>query len=169
MTHNAELSRNDDASDPLGLHRETNSVYIGPSCPAGCCGCRFIFTTQSGALELEAEDHLHDARIERAGHLAEVAGSVVGRDGREVGMVEHVEKFAAELECAVLADVEVLVERHIEIHQSWSANDARTRVAEITRRGSGECVAVEPLIHGFRSAQGGTGEIGADGQTLPGD
>src|SRR2546427_424551 len=68
------------------------------------------------SLEIKLQSKLDDSSITRRENLTK-SGAVAGNIRRsEIGAVEGIEKFSAELEAHPLSDVEVLGEREIEVH-----------------------------------------------------
>ena len=106
-------------------------------------------------LVVELQRELNDSRWRRrdADRAERAACNVQARDS-EVGPVERVEEFGAELEVLRLGQMQVFRQREIEVDQARSAHHANAGGPEhlsLTRINRGECGGVEPFSNGLRS------------------
>ena len=83
-------------------------------------------------IELRAE--LADARVARAGHLAELTAAKVPIRIIELGMIEDVEKFGAYFKRDGFFDSGSFRQAKIRVVESGSMEELTVRVAEITER-----------------------------------
>src|SRR5215475_169808 len=105
-------------------------------------------------LEVKLQRELNDARGRRRdADRAERAACDVQAGYSEVGMVERVEEFGAELEVLRLGHMQVFRQREIEVDQTRAAHHADAGSPEdlpLVRVYRRECGGVEPLVNGLR-------------------
>ena len=139
--------------------------WMGKAEPARFAGKPRLFarsrrtSKHSPRLELVSQRELKDAWIARRrqsakGSRAEGRGNPV-----EVCVVENVKGFRPELQLVPFRNVKVLVDGHIEVHQSGSINAAGRGVPEITSSRRAKGSGVKPLLHGFWTHDGLAGHI----------
>src|SRR5258707_3118940 len=92
----------------------------GPAVPA-------LFPMIRLPLEIDLHRQLHNARVARAGHLSEGVGSAGGKrcvHSSEVGFIERIERFKAELRADALGQPNVLEQREIELAVAGTDDNA---------------------------------------------
>ena len=137
---------------PLAVRSSVRDLFRAAAEGANRVGV-LLSNRDSRDSELIPESKLDNPRIPGARHLSKVTsrghGATSQRDRIEVGMVEYVEQFAAELDAMALLEPELFIECHIEIYQPGTDNRARTRIPEESGCGLRECGRVEPLKDRF--------------------
>src|SRR5271157_1058872 len=117
----------------------------------------------AGSLKLHLEAELNLPRVARAGDPSEVAGAEAGADAAPVGVVQEVEKLAAEHEMRPLPDRELLGDGGVPNGEAGTANHAVSGVAVEARWGRGESGGVEPTVQGLGAIGRNAGGVGARG------
>ena len=98
-------------------------------------------------LEVELQPELNNARIGGGQDLTEAARVTRNVRRAEIGAIERIEQFGAELEVTPLRQVEVFRKGEVEIDRARPAHDSDARAAKSLRRGIErrlERIGVEP-------------------------
>jgi hypothetical protein len=143
MTHEARCT----ASPPVVQGKSINSLHLGyvPTndtvCEAFCCTDRVLTsasTRLSRILEGNLSTNLPEPWEKLAGNLAEVSLRGVRLNVLEIGMVEEIEEFKAQLEINPFGDAGILVESEISLHIGRIAESVGFFITLVPRGGRGE-------------------------------
>src|SRR5262245_37445304 len=111
--------------------------------------------------EIELQSELNDACVGCGQDLTEAARFTRNVRRTEIGVIERIEQFRAELEITPFTEMEILRQGEVKVHQAWPTHDPDASGAEGTLRGGrkrrdiewGKCACIEPAPEcalGFR-------------------
>jgi hypothetical protein len=102
--------------------------------------------SNANMLEQQLQSKLHDAWISRRGHIPETARDRVVKISRwivELGMVENIERFCAELKLSALSQLCIFQQRHIKVVDSRSDKEPAHNVPNLPKWLCHEVIRVE--------------------------
>ena len=129
-------------------------------------------------LEVELQPELNNAGIGSGQNLTEAARITRNIRRAEIGAVERIEQFGAELKVIALGQVKVLRQREVEVYRSRAAHNPDACGTERLRRGGEgglEGVGVEPALqcalrfgqHGIAHQIGTRSPLSTDVENTP--